>query len=78
MQGCETNGGPMLDCVLMACASGDGRTRLVGDCWTKCSCVGQVREEYVGQCVVGTAVEGDIGSGGCVSDREGRRANRCR
>ena len=43
------------------------------DCWTTCFSVGRSREDDVGQCVVGTAVVGGIGSGGDGSDdRDGR------
>ena len=42
------------------------------DCWTTCFSVGRSREDYVGQCVVGTVVVGGIGSGGDGSERDCR------
>ena len=58
---------------MRVCARRECKTRLV-DCWTTCFCVRRVREEYVGQWVVDTAVVGGIGDWGCGSDREGKWA----
>ena len=75
--GCANNKRTMLDCVLIACVRRGFGTRVLLDYWTDCICVGRSLQNYVGHCVVGTAVVECIGSWERVNDREGRCAFGC-